>query len=203
MVARKFAPAQAAQSFAWRDTQDIRNEIERVCPTYNGIANLQKKGDQFQYGGPHLLAERCLTPDGLGHFSVVALPEEAVPAGRFLLATRRGKQFNSIMFAEKDPITGATREDIIISAEDAGRMGLKNGDAMTLRNEHGSFTGRARIDQIKPGCLQAHWPEVNVIIPAGRLDPSGVPDYNATVEVVGASCLNALDVSASGSIAAD
>jgi len=30
-----------------------------------------------------------------------------------------------------------------------------------------------------------------------------VPDYNATVEVVGASCLNALDVSASGSIAAD
>ena len=70
-------------------------------------------------------------------------------------------------------------------------MGLKNGDPITLRNEHGSLSGRVRIDRIKPGCLQAHWPEANVIIPAGRLDPSGVPDYNATVEIVGARCLTA------------
>jgi hypothetical protein len=27
-----------------------------------------------------------------------------------------------------------------------------------------------------------------VLIPAGRLDPTGVPDYNATVEVVCAEC---------------
>ena len=183
--------ARRVAAFPWRDTQDIRNEIDRVCPTYKGIAKLQKKGDQFQYGGPRLLVDRCLTPDGLGHFSAVALPEESVPPGRFLLATRRGKQFNSILLADKDPITGASRDDIIMSAEDAERMGLKNGDAITLRNEHGSFSGRVRIDRIKPGCLQAHWPEINVIIPAGRLDPSGVPDYNATVEVVGGSCLQA------------
>ena len=63
-----------------------------------------------------------------------------------------------------------------------------------------SFSGRVRIDRIKPGCLQAHWPEINVIIPAGPLDRSGVPDYNTTVEVVGGSCLAALEPS--GSIAA-
>jgi len=34
-------------------------------------------------------------------------------------------------------------------------------------------------------------PEANAIIPAGRLDPSGVPDYNATVEVVSAQGLAA------------
>ena len=78
-----------------------------------------------------------------------------------------------------------------MSAEDAENMGLKNGDPITLRGEHGSLSGRVRIDRIKPGCLQAHWPEANVIIPAGRLDPSGVPDYNATVEVVAGSCLAA------------
>ncbi len=201
MVARKFDQLRSVAAFPWHDTQDIRNEIERVCPTYKGIAKLQAKGDQFQYGGPRLLVDRCLTPDGLGHFSAVPLPEEAVPQGRFLLSTRRGKQFNSIMLAEKDPITGAQRDDIIIAAEDAERMGLKNGDAITLRNEHGMFSGRVRVDRIKPGCLQAHWPEINVIIPAGRLDPSGVPDYNATVEVVGGSCLAALEPT-SGSIAA-
>jgi anaerobic selenocysteine-containing dehydrogenase len=202
MVARKFDPARAALLFPWCDTQEIRNEIEQVCPTYKGIANLRNKGDQFQYGGPRLLVDRCLTPDGLGHFTAVGLPEEAIPEGRFLLSTRRGKQFNTIMIADKDPITGAERNDIFMSAEDAERMGLKNGDAITLRNEHGSFSGRVRIDRIKPGCLQAYWPEANVIIPAGRLDPSGVPDYNATVEVVGATCLSGVEEKSGGKVAA-
>jgi predicted molibdopterin-dependent oxidoreductase YjgC len=189
MIARKIDPARSSVIFAWRDTQDIRNEIDRVCPNYKGIAKLTKKGDNFQYGGPRLLVDKCLTPDGKGHFSAVPLPEEVVPAGRFLIATRRGKQFNSILWADKDPITGAKRDDVIMAGEDAERLGLQNGDPITLRNEHGEFKGRVRIDRIKPGCLQAHWPEVNVIIPAGRLDASGVPDYNATVEVVGAACL--------------
>ena len=40
-----------------------------------------------------------------------------------------------------------------------------------------------KIDRMKPGTLQAHWPEINMLVPAGRLDASGVPDYNTTVEV--------------------
>ena len=190
LVARALDPQRAAAIFPWQDTQDIRNEIDRVCPTYKGIAGLHKKGDSIQYGGRHLLVDRCLTPDGKGHFSVVALPEEHVPEGRFLLSTRRGKQFNSIINAEFDPITGARRDDIFMAEEDARRLGLRNGDAITLRNELGQFHGRVKIERIKPGCLQAHWPEINVLIPAGRLDPSGVPDYNATVEVAGADCLS-------------
>jgi hypothetical protein len=63
-------------------------------------------------------------------------------------------------------------------------LGLVNGDAIVLRNTLVEFQGKVKIDRIKPGCLQAHWPEINVLIPAGRLDPSGVPDYNAVVEVV-------------------
>jgi anaerobic selenocysteine-containing dehydrogenase len=136
-----------------------------------------------------LLVDRCLTPDGKGHFSAIELPEEKVPAGRFLLATRRGKQFNSIINAEVDPITGARRDDVLMAREDVERLGLKEGDSITLRNELGEFRGRVKIDRVKPGSMQAHWPEINVLVPAGRLDPSGVPDYNATVEVVGAHCL--------------
>jgi hypothetical protein len=52
-----------------------------------------------------------------------------------------------------------------------------------VRSEVGEFLGRARVDRIKPGCVQGHWPEVNVLIPAGRLDASGAPDYNAVVEI--------------------
>jgi molybdopterin-dependent oxidoreductase alpha subunit len=189
LVARAINPEAAKTIFPWQNTQDIRDEIDRVCPTYKGIGKLRKKGDSVQYGGRHLLVDRCLTPDGKAHFSAVELPEEKIPEGRFLLSTRRGKQFNSIINAERDPLTGAMREDVLISAEDANRLGFRNGDSITLRNELGIFQGRVRIDRIKPGSLQAHWPEINVLIPAGRLDPSGVPDYNTTVEVVGGACL--------------
>ena len=55
--------------------------------------------------------------------------------------------------------------------------GMNSRDLRALR------PGRAKIDRIKPGSLQGYWPEVNVLVPAGCLDPSGVPDYNAIVEV--------------------
>jgi molybdopterin-dependent oxidoreductase alpha subunit len=184
LVARRAYPEQGAKFFPWRDTQDIRNEIDRVCPIYKGIAKLQKKGDQFQYGGPRLLEDRFLTPDGKGHFSAIELPSETVPAGSFLLATRRGKQFNSMIQGEFDPLTGAHRDSIFMSQEDAERLRLQEGDPILLRNDRGEFRGRVKIDRIKPGYLEGHWPELNRLVPAGRLDLSGVPDYNAIVEVI-------------------
>jgi anaerobic selenocysteine-containing dehydrogenase len=131
--------------------------------------------------------DRFLTPDGKGHFSAVSLPEEHVPSGHFLLATRRGKQFNSIIHGNKDLLNGAMRDDILMSTEDAVKLGLKNGDAIVLTNDRGEFRGRAKIARVKPGSLQGYWPEVNVLVPSGCLDSSGVPDYNAIVEVFPAS----------------
>lgn len=184
LVARRADSERAARAFPWKDTQDIRDEIDRVCPAYSGIAKLRKKGDNFQYGGARLLEDRFLTPDGKGHFSAMDLPESRVPAGRFLLSTRRGRQFNSMVFEEKDALNGAGRDAILISAEDANKLGLKGGDAILVKSECGEFRGHARIDRIKPGSLQGYWPEVNVLIPSGCLDESGVPDYNAVVEVI-------------------
>jgi molybdopterin-dependent oxidoreductase alpha subunit len=183
LMARAFDSARADDAFPWKDTQDIRDEIDRVCPAYKGIANLRRKGDSFQYGGKHLLADRFPTPDGKGHFTAVDLPEEKIPEGKFVLSSRRGRQFNSMVQAESDPLTGARRSDILMSEADAQRLGVKTGDPITLRNAQGEFHGRVKVDRIRPGSLQGHWPEVNVLIPAGRLDASGVPDYNAVVEV--------------------
>ncbi|MGH9773769.1 MAG: FdhF/YdeP family oxidoreductase [Candidatus Acidiferrales bacterium] len=183
-VARAAHPQRAAKFFTWSDTQEIREEIERVCPTYQGIGILRKKGDNFQYGGPRLLEDRFLTPDGKGHFSTLELPDDSTLEGKFLLSTRRGKQFNSMVHAEFDPMTGSRRKDILISREDAKKLGVRTGDPILLKNETGEFRGRARIDRIKPGCVQGHWPEMNVLIRAGCLDTSGVPDYNAVVEIL-------------------
>jgi len=182
LVARQLDPEGAAKAFPWKDTGDIRAEIDRVCPTYRGIAKLKQKGDNFQYGGPRLLADGFRTSDGKGHFSAVKLTREQVPKGKFLLSTRRGKQFNSMVQDDSDPLTGARRDDVFMAAEDAARLGLQSGETVVLRNEHGRFRGRVKVDRIQPGSLQVHWPEGNVLVPSETLDESGVPNYNALVE---------------------
>jgi len=184
LVARRAHPERANTAFPWQNTQDIRGEIDRVCPAYRGIGSLKRKGDNFQCGGPRLLGESFLTADGKGHFSAVNLPDQNIPAGRFLLSTRRGRQFNSIVHAGFDPLTGAERDQVFMSQVDADQLGVADRDPILLRNELGEFHGRVKIAEVRPGCLQAHWPEVNGLIPAGQLDTSGVPDYNAIVEVV-------------------
>jgi len=186
LVARRLDPERAAKIFPWRDTHDIRREIERVCPAYKGIATLHKKGDQVQYGGPRLLADRFGTPDGKGRFTPIDLPEETIPEGRFFLTTRRGKQFNSMVGADVDPLIGASRDAVLMAGEDASRLKLEAGDPVILRNELGAYRGRIVIDRVKPGSVQVYWPEANAVIPAGRLDPCGIPDYNATVEIISA-----------------
>jgi molybdopterin-dependent oxidoreductase alpha subunit len=164
--------------------QAIREEIARVVPLYAGIETLRTTGDQVQWGGPRLCDGWVFpTPDGRAHFAPVEPPERRVPEGAFVLSTRRGKQFNSMVFRAHDPLTGADRDALFISAEDAGRIGVAEGDALVVSSQTGSVTARAHIARMRPGNVQMFFPECNPLIAAGRRDPSGVPDYNAIVEV--------------------
>lgn len=167
-------------------TPAIRRDIARVVPAYDGIQHLARRGDQLQWGGPMLCAEgRFGTPDGRARFVVPEWPAREVPEGWFVVTTRRGAQFNSMVFAERDPLTGAARDAVIIAAADAARLGLRDGDPVLLRSEAGELRGRARIGDIRPGTLQVHWPEANRLIRIGRYDPhTGEPDYNAVCELV-------------------
>ncbi len=163
----------------------IRAEIERANPAYAGIGALSKKGDQFQWGGRHLCAGRKFpTSDGKAHFQPVAPPQVVRERDTFVLATRRGKQFNSMVQRERDPLTGADRDHVFMSKGDADRLGLTHDEPIVLRNPFGAFRGRVFVADVAEGTLQGHWPEVNVLIPHGRVEPTGgVPDYNADVIV--------------------
>jgi predicted molibdopterin-dependent oxidoreductase YjgC len=166
----------------------IRADIGRAVPSYAGIENLSKQGDQFQWGGPMLCTGRKFpTADGKAHFQVSTRPRARSTNGaapRFVLATRRGKQFNSMVQRERDPLTGAERDHVFIAASDAARVGVRNGQAIRLKNSLGEFRGRAYFAEVAPGTLQGHWPEVNGLIAHGVVDAGGgVPDYNADVTV--------------------
>jgi molybdopterin-dependent oxidoreductase alpha subunit len=168
------------------DAAAIRAEIARAAPSYAGIEKLARQGDQFQWGGPLLCADRKFeTSDGKAHFAVVKPQARArSDEKRFVLATRRGKQFNSMIQAERDALTGADRDHVFIHEADARRLGLAPDQPIRLRNELGEFHGRVFVAPVALGTLQAHWPEVNGLIPHGIVDPGGgVPDYNCEVSV--------------------
>ncbi|MFG1956646.1 FdhF/YdeP family oxidoreductase [Nonomuraea sp. NPDC049028] len=166
-------------------TPQIREDIARSVPAYAGIENLKAKGDNLQYGGPLLCAGwKFPTPDGRARFSVVEVPPLNRPDGTFVVTTRRGKQFNSMVYEKRDALTGATREAVLMNPIDADRLGLNDGDPVRLKSDTGELTGRVVRAPVTPGNLQVHWPEGEVLIDRNKRSPqAGIPDYNAVVRV--------------------
>jgi predicted molibdopterin-dependent oxidoreductase YjgC len=183
-VAQRVDPTRA-DLIRFESGDEIRSEIAATIPAYAGIERLRHTGDQIQWGGRHLCADgRFPTVDGRASFTVVKPPAAGPGDGRLRLATRRGKQFNTMVMGERDPLTGATRDAVFVAAEDAARLGVHDGDPVVVRSDHGQLHGRARISELRAGNVQVFFPEGNVLLPMGRRDESGVPDYTAPVEVV-------------------
>ena len=153
----------------------------------------------MQWGGERLCDGWIFpTPDGKAHFDPVDPPELSIPEGRFRLSTRRGKQFNSMVFKKRDPLTGAMRDALFIAAEDASALGLVEGDRILVRSEDGKVEATVKIAAIKPRNVQMFFPEANPLIRPGRRDPVAlVPDYNATVEVLPLAAARAASTPAS------
>ncbi|HEY8465649.1 MAG TPA: FdhF/YdeP family oxidoreductase [Solirubrobacterales bacterium] len=174
-----------ADRLTYSDTAALRREIAEAVPAYAQIAELRKGGDSFQYGGRLLCdGERFDTPSGRARFALVRPPRPAEANGRLRLATRRGKQFNSMVQERTDPLNGAQREAVLMAAYDAERLGLRDGQRVVVRSDAGRFEGFVALAPIAPGNVQVHWPEGNVLIADGvRSADAGIPDYNALVTV--------------------
>jgi molybdopterin-dependent oxidoreductase alpha subunit len=176
----------------FNDAQAIRDEISRAVPAYDGIQYLKRIGDQTQWGGERLcegrdaggrIVPKFATPDRRARFSVIEIDSPANNS-KLRLSTRRGKQFNSIVHRDRDPLNGARRDDVLMNEEDALKLGLQEGDAVIVRSEVGALRGHCRIAPIAAGNVQVHWPEGNALVKRGVRDPEcGIPNYNATVEI--------------------
>jgi molybdopterin-dependent oxidoreductase alpha subunit len=174
-----------APHFSWTDNKSLRTEIAQIVPMYAGIENLSKTHDAIQYGGRHLCADGNFPlPNSRARFTNLDIAPPVLPDGAFFLSTRRGKQFNSMIFNEIDPLTGATRDAVYIDARDAAVLKVAEGDRVLLRSDIGSMNARVKIVALASRSIQVHWPEGNVLIDAGiNEDASRIPDYNAVVTI--------------------
>ena len=183
-VARRAHPERADQ-MRCTSGADIRAEIATVVPSYAGIEQLCRTGDAVQWGGPRLCVGGDFpTDDGRGRFTAVA-PRPAVPPdGPLRLSTRRGKQFNTMVLATRDPLTGAGRDAVFLAETDATARRLRDGDSVVVRSPHGELQGHVHVAPLRAGNVQVYFPEGNVLLALGRRGASGVPDYTTEVEVL-------------------
>lgn len=186
-----------APALRFASTADVRAEIARVVPGYAGIDRLRDGGDAIQLGGPRLCADGIFpTPDGRARFGRWR-PEAAgasVGVGReasgdtLTLITRRGKQFNSIVHQDVDPLGGLARDAVVLAPATAARLGLRDGQPARVENAHGAFEGRVRVGPLAPGAVALHWPEANVLLDPVRRSEAGTPAYkDALVRVLPAA----------------
>jgi anaerobic selenocysteine-containing dehydrogenase len=194
-----------AEKVRFSGTPAIRDEIARVIPMYDGIQTLAKKGDQVQYGGPRLCEGWTFpTPSGRARFLVAAPPELRRDDGTFVVITRRGKQFNSIVHEDIDPMNRLPRDAVIVHPDDAARLGIGSGQAVVVHNEHGAFRGRLFTADVAPGSVQLHWPEANVLVDPGARSPKAqIPAYKdatARIERAGTAQAVAGESSAAASV---
>jgi len=172
---------------------EIREEIAKANPNYEGIQYLKKQGDVFQWGGAWLCEDGiCPTPDGKGNLIPVDIPDLNKKPDDFYLTTRRGKQFNSMVYSEIDPFNGAGRYDVLMNAEDAKELNIAEGEEVVLYNHHGVFQGRAKFVDLAKGNISVHFPEGNFLLPKGRYEKfAKIPDYSIGVKVEKAERYNA------------
>jgi len=180
-LAKRVKPEQA-ELIDFPDAAAIREEIAKTAPNYDGIQYLKEKGDVFQWGGAWLCEGGiCPTEDGRGNLIPVELPELRKPEGHFYVTTRRGKQFNSMIYGEKDPFTNADRYDILMNEIDCKELDISEGEAIVAYNKAGSFTGRAKFSNVKEGNIAVFWPEGNPLFAESVYETyAGIPEYNAT-----------------------
>ena len=94
--------------------------------------------------------------------------------GRFHLVTiRSNDQFNTTIYGHSDRLRGlsGSRMIVLVNPDDMKRMGLADGDLVTLVGDAGDDVDRAVADlrvtpyRLPDGCLAGYFPELNPLVP--------------------------------------
>jgi molybdopterin-dependent oxidoreductase alpha subunit len=170
---------------------DVRQLIARVVPGYEQAAALDRTRQEFHVGGRVLHTPHFPTPTGKARFAPHPLPPLRREPGQLRLMTVRSEgQFNTVVYEEEDIYRGQDRRDVILmNREDLRRLGLHEGQRVTVRSAAGVMAGVvARAFDIRAGNALMYYPEANVLVPATTDPASKTPAFKSvliTVEPAG------------------
>lgn len=158
-----------ADRFEWESITShdaLRAAMARVVPSYEEIANIGSTKKEFEIPGRVFHAPKFATTNGKASFHSTPIPKRHLAPDQFMLMTVRSEgQFNSVVYDEQDLYRGNTHRNVVMLAEsDAARLGLIEGDPVTVTSATGSMTVQAAIVDIRVGNLAMYYPEANVLV---------------------------------------
>jgi molybdopterin-dependent oxidoreductase alpha subunit len=166
-------------------TGNIREVISTIVPGFKPLQNIDQA--EFHIEGRILHTPQFPLPDGKANFKVCPIP--AVISNReknsFTLMTVRSEgQFNTVVYEPDDRYRGVTcRNVVLLNEEDIKRIGLNEGDLVTIKNPTGVMTGqKLQAYPIKPGNVMMYYPESNVLVPR-QIDPQSKTPSFKSIEV--------------------
>jgi molybdopterin-dependent oxidoreductase alpha subunit len=149
----------------------IRDAIERVVPGFDDYNRRVRQPDGFVLPSG-ARQRRFATRDGRAHFTVHALPDDAIAAGRFRLTTVRSHdQFNTTIYGHDDRYRGIAgdRRVVLLHRDDLAAARLAEGQRVDVTSH---FRGETRCVRgfrivaydVPRGCAAAYFPEVNPLV---------------------------------------
>jgi molybdopterin-dependent oxidoreductase alpha subunit len=175
--------------FDWsrlRSHAALRAEMARTVPGYDAIGVIDETQREFQVTGRTFHQPAFATADGKAHFRVTPLPDFLVAPDEFRLMTVRSEgQFNTVVYDEEDLYRGNSRRDVVMMAHaDASRLGLQEGDRVTVRTAAGRLRVVVAIVDIPPGNIAMYYPEANALVPR-NVDPrSKTPAFKSVAATI-------------------
>ncbi|MCS5621176.1 MAG: FdhF/YdeP family oxidoreductase, partial [Nitrospinaceae bacterium] len=151
------------------ETGNIREIIGTIIPGFEQLKNIDRTGKEFHIDGRILHTPKFPHPDGKASFKVCPIP--AVRRNKensFILMTVRSEgQFNTVVYEPDDQYRGvSSRNVVLINEEDIKRIGSKEGDLVTIKNDTGIMVEqKLQAYPIKQGNIMMYYPESNVLVP--------------------------------------
>jgi anaerobic selenocysteine-containing dehydrogenase len=166
---------------ALADHGNVRQAIGAVVPGLEELATIDATKQEFHIPG------RRQTGSPQANLRTVRPPQLAALGERQLrtMTIRSEGQFNSVVYEDVDRYRGArTRDVILLAAADIARLGLRDGEQVTVSNAVGSMRLRVCLARIRAGNAALYYPEANVLVPRDVDPESGTPAFKSIVVTI-------------------
>jgi molybdopterin-dependent oxidoreductase alpha subunit len=160
----------------------LRAAIATVVPGYEELADIERTRREFHVRGRTFHEPHFATADGRARMRPTPVPSRGPEPGELRLMTLRSEgQFNTVVYEDEDVYRGNERRDVVMmSAEDARRLGLAMDSRVRVENRVGAMEALVRIAPLPPGNMAMYYPEANVLVPR-EIDPrSATPVFKST-----------------------
>jgi molybdopterin-dependent oxidoreductase alpha subunit len=163
----------------WRELAKatrIREALGLIVPGLEAISQIDQTREEFQIPGRTFREPQFATDSGKAQMFVHELPNLAGGSSGNqlrLMTVRSEGQFNTVVYEDYDLYRGIDRRDVIlVHPDDIARLGLQDGQRITVRSEVGEMENvlLTAFADIKPENVLMYYPEANVLVPRA-VDP--------------------------------